>query len=165
MGICLFFDNFHLAHKILTCFHKYFLILPKIIIKITSRKVNSTFHYLIRFKEEVHKALINVILNAIKNTPPNGLIEIETSIEGNYALIKIKDNGIGFTEREKQQIFEKFGKIERYGEVFDLISEGTGLGLYIANKIIKMHDGEIWVESEGKYEGSTFYITLPLKKK
>ena len=47
----------------------------------------------------------------------------------------------------------------------DVISEGSGLGLYISKKIIELHGGEIWVESEGRDKGSTFYFSLPIIKK
>jgi len=58
-------------------------------------------------------------------------------------------------------LFSQFGKIERYGQGYDIITEGSGLGLHIAKKIIDLHGGEIWVNSEGKNKGSTFYFSLP----
>ena len=74
----------------------------------------------------------------------------------------MEDNGIGFTEDEKEQIFKQFGKIERYGQGWDLGIEGSGLGLYISKKIVELHGGKIWVESEGRNKGSTFYFSLPI---
>ena len=83
-------------------------------------------------------------------------------IKNNIIIISIKDRGIGFSEVEKINLFQKFGKINRSSQGFDVISEGSGLGLYISKKIIELHGGEIWVESEGRNKGSIFYFTLPI---
>ena len=68
--------------------------------------------------------------------------------------------GIGITENEKKILFQKFGKIERYGMGFDVDIEGPGLGLFLSDKIVKMHGGEILVESQGRNQGSNFTIRL-----
>jgi signal transduction histidine kinase len=60
------------------------------------------------------------------------------------------------------RLFQQFGKIERYGQGMDIIPEGSGFGLFISKKIIELHGGDIWVESDGRNKGSTFYISLPL---
>ncbi len=80
-------------------------------------------------KEEIHDVLSNLLTNAIKYTPPNGKIEINTELKEDRVVISIKDNGIGFTENQKKKIFFQFGKIERYGQGLDLGIDGTGLGL------------------------------------
>jgi len=76
--------------------------------------------------------------------------------------ISIKDAGVGFTAFELQRIFQKFGKIERYGKDFDVDIDGSGLGLYLAKRFIEMHGGNIWAESEGLNKGATFKIELPI---
>jgi len=115
-------------------------------------------------KEEIHDVISNLLINAIKYTPPRGWIDIKTELTKDFVIVSIKDNGIGFTEEEKEKIFKQFGKIERYGQGFDLGIDGTGLGLYISKKIVEAHGGEIWMKSEGKDKGSTFYFSLPLIK-
>ncbi|TKJ21429.1 MAG: hypothetical protein CEE43_09815 [Promethearchaeota archaeon Loki_b32] len=115
-------------------------------------------------KEEIHDVISNLLINAIKYTPPRGWIDIKTDLTDDFVIVSIKDNGIGFTEEEKGKIFKQFGKIERYGQGFDLGIDGTGLGLYISKRIVESHGGKIWMESEGKDKGSTFYFTLPLIK-
>jgi len=77
-------------------------------------------------------------------------------------FISVKDSGIGFTEEEKGQLFKRFGKIERFGQGYDVVTEGSGLGLYISKKIIELHGGDVWAESEGRNKGSTFYFSLPI---
>ena len=73
----------------------------------------------------------------------------------------VQDFGVGIPEEKKQQVFEQFYRVS--GPEQNTFP-GLGLGLYISSEIIKREGGRIWVEStEG--EGSTFCITLPLKKK
>jgi len=115
-------------------------------------------------QEQVHQVISNLINNAIKYTPPEGTIEIKSEINNQSIKISIKDNGIGITSQEKENLFTQFGKIERYGQGLDIISNGSGLGLYISKKIIELHGGEIGVESEGRNRGSIFYFTLPIIK-
>ncbi|MFX0070123.1 MAG: PAS domain S-box protein [Candidatus Hermodarchaeota archaeon] len=112
--------------------------------------------------KQINQVLNNILTNAIKFTPPKGTITIQSKINENFVILSFNDTGIGLTEEEKQQLFIQFGKIERFGQGFDVITEGSGLGLYISKKIIELHGGKIWVESEGRNKGSTFYFSLPL---
>jgi len=114
-------------------------------------------------KERIYEVFSNLLVNAIKYTPPSGNITVESAIKGDFYLISVKDDGIGFTPEEKDQAFKQFGKIERYGQGWDVAIEGTGLGLYIAKKLVELHGGKIWFESEGRNKGSTFYFTIPIK--
>ena len=111
----------------------------------------------------IKQVLSNLILNAIKNTPPKGQIEVKMEKKEEHVEVLVKDTGIGLTTEEITQIFERFGKIERRGEDFGKIeTRGSGLGLFISKTIVEMHKGEIWVESKGRNKGSTFFFTLPL---
>jgi len=76
----------------------------------------------------------------------------------NSILIEISDTGVGMEKEDLSKIFESFSR----GEAGKSYTQGTGLGLYIALKIIEMHQGKIWAESPGKDKGSTFYIELPI---
>ena len=115
-------------------------------------------------KSEIKKVLFNLLINAIKYTPPKGIIfvKLEKKIP-NYIEILVKDNGVGFTELEKKKVFIKFGKIERFGFDGNLITEGYGLGLYISKEIIEYHSGTIYLESKGRNKGSSFIINLPIR--
>ena len=114
----------------------------------------------IRFEQ----VITNLFLNSIKNTPPNGNIKIIVRYERKSAKISISDTGVGFTEDEINRLFKKFGKIERYGKGLEFLDiQGTGLGLFIAKEIIKLHSGKIYAESVGRNMGATFTIELPIE--
>ncbi|MBD3197415.1 MAG: PAS domain S-box protein, partial [Candidatus Lokiarchaeota archaeon] len=116
-------------------------------------------------KERIYEVLGNLISNAIKYTPEGGRININSEVSDNFYIISIRDNGIGFTKEEKEKIFKQFGKIERYGQGWNLGIDGSGLGLYISKKIIEHHGGKIWMESKGRKKGSTFFFSLPITKR
>ena len=115
-------------------------------------------------KEKIQYILINLLSNAINNSPQNEVIKIISKIKNNFVTISVEDNGIGIQEEEKDYLFKKFGKIERYGQGLNLGIDGIGLGLYISKKIIEIHGGSIWMESEGRNKGSTFHFSLPIIK-
>jgi len=113
-------------------------------------------------KEKIRQAILNLIDNAIKYTQEGGVtIKLETQNSKNPKIrIKIQDTGEGLTEKEKEKIFERFSRGEAGAKFW---VEGAGLGLFIAKNFVQMHKGKIWVESEGKGNGSIFYIELPGK--
>jgi len=111
-------------------------------------------------KLRFEQVLINILSNAIKNTPPHGQIFVVLNETQDQIEVVIKDTGVGLTDEEKTKIFQKFGKIERYGMDLDVDIEGAGLGLYISKEIVKLHGGEILVESEGRNKGCTFIVRL-----
>ena len=115
-------------------------------------------------KEQMYEVFTNLLSNAIKYTPPSGEIIIKSEIKDENVIISIQDNGIGFTIQEKEKVFQQFGKIERYGQGLDIGIDGSGLGLYLSKKIVGLHGGDIWMESDGKNQGSIFYVSLPLIK-
>jgi signal transduction histidine kinase len=78
---------------------------------------------------------------------------------GGMVQISVRDNGIGLTQENKDRIFERFYRVDTGSA---RRTEGTGLGLAICRGIVEAHGGQIWVESEGRNKGSTFYFTLPL---
>ncbi len=128
-------------------------------------KVNIKNKFFTEFdKEKIYEVITNLIINAVKYTPVGGTITIDSTQEDGYYTVSIKDTGIGLTQKEIEQLFTQFGKIERYGQGWDVGIEGTGLGLYISKELITLHDGKIWVESEGRNKGSTFFFSLPIIK-
>lgn len=111
----------------------------------------------------IEQVITNLLLNAIKNTPPNGKITIILSENEDWVEFSVNDTGIGLTEEEMSIIFTRFGKIERYEEGLEYIDiQGSGLGLFISKEIVDLHGGYIRAESEGRGKGSTFIVKLPL---
>jgi signal transduction histidine kinase len=101
----------------------------------------------------------NLLSNAVKFTDKeNPSIEIGYQGKADCHQFYVKDNGLGIEKRYHQKIFEMFQRLQKREEY-----GGTGAGLHIAQKIMEMHHGKIWVESELDL-GSTFYLTLPKKK-
>lgn len=111
--------------------------------------------------EKLEFVFNNILLNAINNTPTGGTITVKAADFEDRVDISVSDTGVGFTEDEKARLFTKFGKIERYGQGLDIVTEGSGLGLYISKKAIELHGGTISVESAGRNCGSTFIVSLP----
>ena len=106
------------------------------------------------------KSVIEKLIdNAVWYTNKNGKILITTEQANNKIKIIIKDTGIGLTEDDKKILFKKFSK-GRGAKTINMNS--SGLGLFIAKKIITAHKGEITAESQGKDQGSTFTITIPV---
>ena len=109
------------------------------------------------------QVITNLLSNAIKNSPPQGSISISLNEKGEWAEMVVSDNGIGLTEEEMEELFTRFGKLERYGPGFEYIDiQGSGLGLFITKEILTLHGGKIWAQSKGRHEGSTFIVRLPL---
>jgi PAS domain S-box-containing protein len=113
-------------------------------------------------KAQFDHLISNIITNAVKYTPDDARcnLMIKAKSENDHVVFSIADNGVGLTDDQQQQVFDKFyhtGK-PRKG------MESTGLGLSICKRIIEKHGGKIWVESDGPNKGSTFSFTIPLTK-
>jgi signal transduction histidine kinase len=95
--------------------------------------------------------------NAIKYSPKGGEVRIGGSFDQNTVSLYVKDQGVGLPPAEQEHIFERFYRVD---DALSRKTQGTGLGLYLAEAVIEAHHGKIWVESQvGK--GSTFHFILP----
>lgn len=110
-------------------------------------------------KDRLSQVFVNLISNAIKYSPDTKRIEVKTKTKDDILTLSIRDFGVGLSVKDSKKIFERLYRVKGPSHIYP----GLGLGLYIASKIIKQHDGEIWVESK-KGKGATFYVTLPIKK-
>ncbi|MBN1803919.1 MAG: HAMP domain-containing protein [Sedimentisphaerales bacterium] len=105
----------------------------------------------------LEQAILNLIDNAIKYTPPNGNIRINVEKSNKQLCIAIKDNGCGIEKKHLSRIFERFYVVDKSRS---RKLGGTGLGLAIVKHIAQVHDGYVTVKSTPS-EGSTFTIHLP----
>jgi signal transduction histidine kinase len=105
------------------------------------------------------KIVFNLLSNAFKYTLA-GSITVELTAENKYAVLKIKDTGVGIPEAELPHMFKRFHRVQQVtGRTF----EGTGIGLSLIKEFVLLHKGDIGVESEfGK--GSTFTVRIPFGK-
>lgn len=142
-------------------------ILPGILINAQKRGVELLVHPLPegllingdRFR--LSQALMNLLNNAVKFTPPGKRVELTLRAEASGAGAYVKDAGIGIHASEIKLVFEKFYQA-RYQKDEKLRKQGWGLGLSIANEIIRGHKGEIAATSPGLGRGATFYFRVPV---
>ncbi len=104
----------------------------------------------------ITQVITNLVANAMNYTPPGGTITVSVAQEGEEAIIRVQDTGIGIPPEALPHIFEPFFRVS------EEVARGTGLGLTISREIVDLHGGDLTVESEvGR--GSTFTVRLPLK--
>jgi two-component system sensor histidine kinase VicK len=104
-----------------------------------------------------HQVMENLLSNAIKYTPQGGKILCSLRYEGAHIKLSVADTGIGIPAKPQKGLFNNFFGYRRSGLEGE---KSIGLGLFICKEIVKMHQGEIDVESK-EGEGSTFTVTLP----
>ena len=101
----------------------------------------------------------NLLSNALKFTPDQGSIDVYLKENEDAFCLIVEDTGIGIPESLQPLIFEKFSEARRPGVRGEV---STGLGMYIIEQIVRMHQGKIWFESQ-EGQGSRFYVSLPRK--
>ena len=111
-------------------------------------------------QKQMQKVLNNLLSNAFKHTPAEGVITLGIHTEGNDVIIRVADTGEGISAGEVSKIFDRFYQVE-HAETSYADSTGTGIGLALTKGIVELHKGSIKVESEpGK--GACFIVTLHL---
>jgi CheY-like chemotaxis protein len=118
------------------------------------------------------QVMYNLLSNAIKFTPDGGKVFVAAAVqkdtgagagkEGGSLRVAVRDTGIGIKLKDQERVFKEFEQVDSsYGRQ----QQGTGLGLALTKKLIEMHGGRIWVESEGvEGRGSTFAFLIPIPK-
>ena len=111
-------------------------------------------------KKGIERVILNIISNAIKYTPENGVIKVYVGFVYNDAYIKVIDTGIGIAEDEIPKVFERFYRVDK-SRTREM--GGTGLGLPIAKEILEQNEGKIDIKSTlGK--GTEVVIRIPTKQ-
>lgn len=101
----------------------------------------------------------NLLSNAAKFTPPGGSIEIAVSPEGDNAVVRVTDTGVGIAPAFLPHVFDRFSQADASPR---RSHRGLGLGLAIVRQLVELHGGTIDASSAGEGRGSTFQVTLPL---
>lgn len=112
--------------------------------------------------QRLEQALFNLVSNAMKFTPRDGMVRIALAVEevnhADYAIISVQDTGAGIPPEQLEQIFDRNYRYDQPGVEKGL--EGSGLGLAICREIVHAHGGTIRAESDGQ-TGAIFYVSLP----
>jgi len=106
----------------------------------------------LRFRQVV----LNLLSNAVKFTPEGGRVDVRAFIRDQDLVVLVADTGVGVPAEDRERIFDSFQQGTRLSDQ----AEGTGLGLTLSKRILELHGGTIWVDSEPG-QGSTFGIALP----
>ena len=109
-------------------------------------------------ERRVQQVVFNLLSNAVKFTPRGGRVVVASSREDGEVLVSVTDTGPGITADDQERIFEEFQQTD----VGLRQREGTGLGLALSKRLVELHRGRIWVESESGH-GSRFVFTLPIE--
>jgi PAS domain S-box-containing protein len=100
----------------------------------------------------------NIVGNAVKYTPPDGIIRIGVGSEGQEAVLRVEDNGYGITSDLLPRVFDLFVQGER---TLDRAQGGLGIGLTLVRRLVQLHGGTVSAFSEGPGRGSVFTVRLP----
>ncbi|NQU77242.1 GAF domain-containing protein [Candidatus Falkowbacteria bacterium] len=110
-------------------------------------------------RDKITDVVNNLIDNSIKYTE-KGKIAVQVKQEKGQVMFAVKDTGIGMAEEDLSGMFNKFSRTSASERIN---TGGSGLGLYIAKRLVEAHGGKIWAKSPGRGQGSTFMFSLPIK--
>jgi len=111
-------------------------------------------------EDRLRQVVLNLLNNAFKFTPAGGSITVKADRKGTNLVVEVQDTGRGISKEEQERLFEPYQQVE---EERNRLS-GLGLGLSLSKKLVELHGGRVWVQSE-KGKGSTFGFSIPLEAK
>ena len=127
-------------------------------VSLCAGRIIVTAHVLVGDRDKINLGLHNLVGNALKYTPAEGTVRVEVAVEAEQIVVTVSDTGIGISEADVEHIFDRF---YRANDKRIATITGSGLGLALAREVIRLHGGDITVESEID-QGSAFTMTLPV---
>jgi signal transduction histidine kinase len=124
-----------------------------------TQRVDERVGDIVADERKVKQILLNLLSNAVKFTPEGGRVGLTATAAEGGITIAVSDTGIGIAPEDQATIFEEFRQVGRDDA---RRQEGTGLGLTLAKKLVDLHGGRIWVQSQVG-QGSTLTFTLPCR--
>ena len=109
-------------------------------------------------EDKISKVITNLLSNAIKYTEEGGRVNVDLTLDGGEAIIKVSDNGKGIPDKEKPHLFDRFWQGEGSAN-----KGGSGIGLNIVREYVRMHEGRVEV-SDTPGGGATFTVIIPAKE-
>ena len=110
-------------------------------------------------RARMHQVLVNLLANAAKYTPAGGRIWVKAALEGEEAVVRIEDNGVGIPTEMLPRIFDLFTQVESSR---GHSQGGLGIGLSLVKELVSLHGGSVQVRSDGPGKGAEFTVRLPL---
>jgi len=107
----------------------------------------------------IDQVINNLIVNAVKYTPGGGFIQVSIGIEGQEAVLQVKDSGVGISSELLPHVFDPFVQGE---SSLDRAQGGLGIGLTMVRELVRLHGGTVVAASPGSSHGSVFIVRLPL---
>ena len=106
----------------------------------------------------ISQAVANLLSNAVRYTPENGMVTVELARENGYAKISVRDTGVGISEEDMKKVFSRFWRADVARQSVD---GGLGIGLALVKEVVDQHFGDVSVSST-LGDGSTFVMRIPL---
>ena len=151
------FEHFDISQEIETVITELRPTLEKAHLTIAYDVDKSLQYFVDGDRGKIKQVIGNIVDNSIKYTPQGGIHVWLAKKDNNKVLITVSDTGVGIKKEVLPNLFEKFTRAPDASKTNIM---GTGLGLYIAKKMIEAHHGRIWAESAGEGKGASFFIEL-----